>query len=181
MRGGVQGGGGGCTSPVTRFLLRPMVDERRMLSVAPTHSKSSRFMMIASIAIPWNGRDRVVSTHVCVHMCVHNGRGSGGVCVVLCDHARERVLGTLSASFADMQPFARGGTHGTFNAAPRLSRRTTYRVYASALPSTEPTDKIAAGAWRRRDWHAPSTQRGHRSPSSTCTPALTWSPRRPRA
>jgi hypothetical protein len=38
-----------------------MVDERRMLSVAPTHSKSSRFIMIASIAIPWTTGDPVVS------------------------------------------------------------------------------------------------------------------------
>ena len=57
-----RGGGVGSTSPVTRFLFRPMVDERRMLSVAPTHSKSSRFIMIASIAIPWKAVDSVVST-----------------------------------------------------------------------------------------------------------------------
>ena len=41
------------TSPGMRFLLRPMVEERRMLSVAPTQRRSSRFMTTASWAIPF--------------------------------------------------------------------------------------------------------------------------------
>mmetsp|Transcript_1133 Transcript_1133/g.3216 ORF Transcript_1133/g.3216 Transcript_1133/m.3216 type:complete len:228 (-) Transcript_1133:257-940(-) len=40
------------TSPEIRFLLRPMVEDRRMLSVAPTHARSSTFMITASCAIP---------------------------------------------------------------------------------------------------------------------------------
>ena len=43
---------------------RPIVEERRMLSVAPTQSRSSRFMMIASCHPP--------PVSVCVHsVCVH--------------------------------------------------------------------------------------------------------------
>ena len=36
------------TSPGIRFLLRPMVDDSRMLSVAPTHSRSSMFITTES-------------------------------------------------------------------------------------------------------------------------------------
>ena len=39
--------------PGTRFLLRPMVDDNKILSVAPTQSKSSMFITKASCAIPF--------------------------------------------------------------------------------------------------------------------------------
>jgi len=42
------------TSPGIRFLFRPMVDESRILSVAPTQIKSSIFIISASCAIPFH-------------------------------------------------------------------------------------------------------------------------------
>jgi hypothetical protein len=41
------------TSPGIKFLFLPMVEDTRMLVVAPTQSRSSVFMMIASCAIPF--------------------------------------------------------------------------------------------------------------------------------
>mmetsp|Transcript_36896 Transcript_36896/g.86482 ORF Transcript_36896/g.86482 Transcript_36896/m.86482 type:complete len:247 (-) Transcript_36896:675-1415(-) len=41
------------TSPGIKFLFRPIVLDSRMLSVAPTHKRSSRFMTIASCAMPF--------------------------------------------------------------------------------------------------------------------------------
>ncbi len=37
-----------------RFLFRPIVDETRIESVAPTHNKSSTFIIRASCAIPFH-------------------------------------------------------------------------------------------------------------------------------
>ena len=41
------------TSPGMSILLRPMVEETRMLSTAPTQSRSSVFMTMASWAMPF--------------------------------------------------------------------------------------------------------------------------------
>ena len=42
------------TSPGTSSLLRPIVDETRILSTAPTHNKSSMFIISASCAMPFH-------------------------------------------------------------------------------------------------------------------------------
>ena len=49
------------TSPGTSILLRPIVLETRMLSTAPTQSKSSVFMTMASWAIPFHTERSPVS------------------------------------------------------------------------------------------------------------------------
>eukprot|EP00976_Prorocentrum_cordatum_P083967 1185455-Prorocentrum_minimum.AAC.1 len=49
------------TSPGMRFLLRPMVEEMSTLSTAPTQSRSSVFMMIASCAMPLHTETSPVS------------------------------------------------------------------------------------------------------------------------
>ncbi len=41
------------TSPGIKFLFLPIVEDNRMLSVAPIHSKSSMFIINASWAIPF--------------------------------------------------------------------------------------------------------------------------------
>ena len=41
------------TSPGINILLRPIVDDNKILSVAPTHSRSSIFIINASCAIPF--------------------------------------------------------------------------------------------------------------------------------
>ena len=41
------------TSPVIKCLLRPMVLESKIGPVAPTHSRSSKFMTNASCAMPF--------------------------------------------------------------------------------------------------------------------------------
>ena len=49
------------TLPGTRFLLRPMVELTRMLSTAPTQSRSSIFIMRASCAMPFHTERSPVS------------------------------------------------------------------------------------------------------------------------
>ncbi len=49
------------TSPGTSCLLRPIVDESRIWSSAPTHSRSSVFITMASTAMPFHTERSPVS------------------------------------------------------------------------------------------------------------------------